>query len=60
MSIEEQDDIDLSSWELAMKIALRRAKFFKRKQYVWAYDTRGRVAWTVTSEPPGEGYYEAK
>ncbi len=57
----ELDDIDCTSWELAMKTAFKRHAFSGEKQYVWAYKSGrdGRVSWSVSAYAPTESWEEA-
>ncbi len=61
MNYWEQDDIDCTSWEIAMKAAFKRHAFTGDKQYVWAYrsDRTGRVVWTATDEAPSATWDES-
>lgn len=60
MNYWEKDDIDRTSWESAMFIALRSAKYFNRKHYVWAYKSRrDAIKWVVSETPPTQSWDEA-
>ncbi len=57
MNYWEQDDIDCTSWELAMKAAFKRHAVYGRKQYVWAFHSkRGGIGYVATEWRQAEAF----